>query len=85
MVPKRLESGASIYATTQVSDTLEAELLWIEGLNRHDWMARPKLKWDLNPQWRWILGGDFFNGARDGLFGRFADKDRFYTEIHYSF
>jgi hypothetical protein len=85
IIPKRIESGASIYLSTQVSDSLEAELLWIEGLNRHDWMARPKLKWNLSSQWRWIVGADFFNGVSDGLFGRFADKDRVYTEVRFTF
>jgi hypothetical protein len=85
MIPKRLESGASIYVSTQVSDALEAEVMWIEGLNRHDWMACPKLKWDLNSQWRWTVGADFFNGASDGLFGRFADKDRVYSDVRFIF
>jgi len=85
MIPKRLESGASIYVSSQVTNDLEAELLWMEGLNRHDWMARPKLKWALNARWSWVVGADYFNGARDGLFGRYADKDRVYTEVRFIF
>ena len=85
MIPETLESGASVYATTQLSDTVEAQLLWIIGLNRGDWMARPKLDWTFSSSWRWVVGADFFNGARDGLFGRFSDKDRLYTEVRFIF
>lgn len=85
MIPKTLESGASVYASTHLSDAVEAQLLWIVGLSRGDWMARPKLDWTLSSSWRWAVGADFFNGARDGLFGRFADKDRLYTEVRFTF
>ena len=85
MIPDSLESGASVYATTHLSDAVEAELLWIVGMNRGDWMARPKLEWTLSPNWRWVAGADFFNGASDGLFGRYANKDRLYTEVRFTF
>lgn len=85
MLAEKLESGASIYATTHLSDALEAQFLWIVGINHGDWLARPKLEWTLSPQWRWVAGADFFNGASDGLFGRFANKDRLYTEVRFTF
>lgn len=85
MIPKTLESGASFYASTHLSDEVEAQILWIVGLNRGDWMARPKLDWGLGANWNWILGADFFNGERDGLFGRYSDKDRLYTEVRFTF
>jgi len=85
MVPQGLESGFSIYATSQVSDTFAAEVLWMEGINRHDWMLSPKLKWTFSPSWNWLLGLDLFNGAPDGFFGRYADKDRINTALLYNF
>lgn len=85
MTPKSVESGASVYASTHISAAVEAQLLWIVGLNRGDWMARPKLDWTIGANWNWILGADFFDGQRDGLFGRYADKDRVYTEVRFTF
>ena len=85
ITPQRLESGASIYASTKLSDGLEANLLWMVGLNQNDWMARPKLEWTLSSRWRWVVGADFFNGASDTLFGRYNDKDRVYTEVRLIF
>jgi hypothetical protein len=31
------------------------------------------------------LGADIFNGRADGLFGRFANRDRAYVEVRYAF
>jgi hypothetical protein len=85
MIPDDVESGASVYATTHLTESVEAELLWIVGLNRGDWMARPRMEWTMSPNWRWAAGVDLFDGPSDGLFGRFANKDRLYTEVRFTF
>jgi hypothetical protein len=48
-------------------------------------MIRPRLAWLPAPNVSIALGADIFNGDRDGLFGRYANKDRAYTEVRYSF
>ena len=86
MTMKRLESGASFYASTKFMDgNVEPQLLLIGSLSRGDWMARPKFAWNLNGDWRWILGADVFGGTRTGLFGQYDGKDRVYTELRYIF
>jgi hypothetical protein len=86
MTAKRLESGASFYASTKLMDgNLEPRLLVITGLSRGDWMARPRLLWNLNGNWRWVLGADMFGGPPTGLFGQYDGKDRIYTELRYIF
>jgi len=86
MTAKRLESGASFYASTKMmDDNMESQLLVIGSLSRGDWMARPKVIWTLNGNWRWVIGADFFNGSRMGLFGQYDGKDRIYTEVRYIF
>ena len=86
MSAKQVESGASFYASTKFMDgDLEPQLLVITSLTRGDWMARPKVVWTLNGNWRWVLGADLFDGARTGLFGQYDGKDRIYTELRYIF
>jgi hypothetical protein len=43
------------------------------------------MEWTMSPNWRWAAGVDLFDGPSDGLFGRFANKDRLYTEVRFTF
>ena len=43
-------------------------------------MTKPVLS-----RWRWVLGADVFNGPAMGLFGRYDQADRVYSELRYSF
>jgi SPOR domain/Protein of unknown function (DUF1302) len=86
MIAKRAESGASLLISSKFMDgDIEPQLLVIASLSRGDWMARPKILWTLSGNWRWVLGGDVFGGARTGLFGQYGDNDRIYTELRYIF
>lgn len=86
MSAARSESGASIYiSTVMLEGKLEPQLLLMGSINRGDWLARPKLVWTMNGNWRWVTGVDLFGGSRSGLFGRYYDKDRVYTEVRYAF
>ena len=85
LIPDKRESGASILLNGKVWHKLEAQALVIHSLNRSDWMFRPRLSWNFEKNWRWVLGADVFGGAPTGLFGRFDNNDRVYTEMRYSF
>jgi hypothetical protein len=85
IVPRRLENGASILLAGKVWQKIEAQALLIHSLNRSDWMFRPRLTWNFQRNWRWALGADVFGGQPTGLFGRFDQSDRAYTELRYSF
>ena len=86
MVPDEVESGYSLYATTEwLNGKLRPELTWIQGFNQGDWMARPKLTWHFAPNWRAALGADLFNGRPTTLLGQFDDADRVYAELRYSY
>ena len=82
---KQNESGFSVLLNRKFSDRLQAEVLYIESLDRADWMLRPRVIWDMRPNWRLIFGVDVFQGPPLGLFGQFNDRDRVYTEVRYSF
>lgn len=85
IVFKRHEPGASLLLNHKFGERLEAEVLYIASLSRTDWMVRPRVMWDFQPNWRLIFGVDVFEGPALGLFGQFDNRDRVYTELRYSF
>ena len=86
IVPSRVESGASLFASTKLfNEKVEPELLMIQSLNRLDWMTRFKINWYFAKDWRLVVGTAFFGGKELGLFGRFDQKDRVFAEVRYSF
>jgi hypothetical protein len=54
-------------------------------LNRTDYMFRPKVTWSASRSWRLVFGVDVLGGKPTGLFGRYDDRDRIYTEARWSF
>jgi len=54
-------------------------------LNRNDSMVRTRLAWKFEKNWRLLMGVDIFSGPPLGVFGRYQDKDRIYSEVRYSF
>lgn len=81
----RVENGASVLLNGKLWQKLEAQVLLIHSLNRSDWMFRPRLSWNFQRNWRWAVGADVFGGKPTGLFGRFDQSDRVYTELRFSF
>ena len=64
---------------------LEPEILLLSSLDHVDWMARFKLAWKPDGNWRLDTGVALFGGARNGLFGNYNSNDQVYTELRYSF
>lgn len=80
-----LETGVSLYVSKEIANRVDAELLLVTGLNRSDWMARPKVTWEMSDNWWLAVGADIFGGNSSGLFGRFDDSDRVYGNVRYTF
>ena len=85
LLSDRAETGYSVLLNHKLTSKLEAELTWIASFNQTDWLLRPRLVWNFERNWRLAVGADVFDGAPLGLFGRYADKDRVYAELRYSF
>ena len=85
MVPEERETGASLLWSREFPRNLEPEVLLIHSLNRSDWLLQAKLSWEFARNWRSTAGLDVFHGEQTGLFGRYDQEDRVYTEIRYSF
>ncbi len=85
IISDRHENGYSLLLNNKFFSNWEAQAIFISSLNRSDWLLRPRLSWNLERNWRWILGADIFRGPQTGLFGRYDAMDRVYSEIRYSF
>lgn len=81
----RRESGASVLVNGKLGQGLDGQVLLLSSLNRSDWLLRPRLAWSIQQNWRLMIGVDIFHGPATGLFGRYDNKDRLYTELRYSF
>ncbi len=81
----KVESGASVLVNGKLGQDIEGQLLLISSLNRSDRLIRPRLAWNIQQNWRLMVGADVFHGPATGLFGRYDNKDRLYTELRYSF
>jgi hypothetical protein len=77
--------GASVLISAKVSPKWEPSLQWIQTFGGGGAMIRPRVAWIPVRNLSVAFGVDIFNGDRNGLFGRYADKDRGYTELRYSF
>jgi len=85
LLSDKQENGYSLLLNHKLTDKLEAQLTWIASFNRTDWLLRPRVTWNFERNWRLAIGADVFQGPPLGLFGRYADKDRVYSELRYSF
>ena len=86
IIPRKVETGASFLASIKLfNDKIEPELLTIHSLNRLDYMTRFKVNWYFAKDWRFVVGTAIFGGKNLGLFGRFDNRDRVFTEVRYTF
>ncbi|MBR0568557.1 hypothetical protein J5J83_20730 [Azoarcus sp. L1K30] len=81
MLVERNEPGATFQAVHTFGSEFEFEFLAASSLIRRDFMLRPKLTWKFAPEWRALMGVDYFEGRHTALFGRFDDSDRVYFEV----
>jgi hypothetical protein len=79
------ENGYSVYTSTQFGQGWEGTLQWGASLNRTDWMLRLALSRTFEKNWRVQVGVDLFDGSPQSLFGQYANSDRGYAQLFYSF
>lgn len=79
------DCGFSILINQKLTERFEAEALWVGSLNRTDWMFRPRVAWNIENNWRLLVGVDVFKGPQLGYFGQYDNRDRVYAELRYSF
>lgn len=85
LISDKRENGYSLLLNSKFFNNWEAQALFISSANRSDWLFRPRLTWSFERNWRLLLGADIFKGSPLGMFGRYDQQDRLYSEIRYSF
>ncbi|KAB2926238.1 MAG: hypothetical protein F9K30_06670 [Dechloromonas sp.] len=85
LIADKSENGYSILVNSKFLSNWEAQALFIASANRSDWLFRPRVTWNFERNWRWLIGADVFKGPELGMFGRYDQRDRVYSEIRYSF
>jgi len=85
IIPKRVNTGASIFFSVPVVPKLTAELLFASSLDQSNWMLRPKLVW--KPATNWLVAGgvDAFGGEQTSVFGQYKNSSRVWANARYSF
>jgi hypothetical protein len=77
--------GASLFASTKLTPTLEPQVLWIRNFHDGGSMIRPRLNWSAGKNLMVSFGVDIFSGNTDTYFGRYGNRDRVYTEARLDF
>ena len=85
LIADKRENGYSVLVNSKLLTNWEAQALLIGSANRTDWLFRPRLTWNFERNWRWLIGADVFKGPSLGMFGRYDQQDRVYSEVRYSF
>ena len=77
--------GASILLAAKLTARLESRVLWIQSFGGGGGLIRPRLNWTPARNTAVGVGVDVFTGPKDGFFGRYNSRDRFYTEVRRDF
>ncbi|MCL4797961.1 MAG: hypothetical protein KJ025_00125 [Burkholderiales bacterium] len=76
--------GASVLISGKIAK-LEPQILYIQTFGGGGGLIRPRVDWRLTPNTRLGFGVDIFTGPIDGLFGRYDNRDRIYSELRHDF
>ncbi len=77
--------GVSGMISGKVTPTVEPQLLWIQTFGGGGGLIRPRVNWTPVRNTTVGVGVDIFTGPDDGVFGRYNNRDRVYTEVRYDF
>lgn len=64
-----------------LNETLELEVAFISWQRNGDNLTRPKITYALNDKMKAILGGEFYNGPSDTVFGQLKEASSIFAEI----
>jgi len=68
-----------------LTNAFEPQILWIQYFKDGGGLVRPRLNWYPVKNTTVGFGLDIFTGSSDGVFGRYNNRDRLYTEVRYDF
>ncbi|WP_198401658.1 hypothetical protein [Ghiorsea bivora] len=86
MLEKVNSSFFTLLASTDyMNDKLKPEMIALISYAEGSTLIRPKVSYEFSDAVLGRVGVDMFTGDNADFFGQFANNDRFYTEIEYTF
>lgn len=67
------------------NDNLELELSGLGLTENQGFLMRPRVRYQVNDESSIVLGGDYYNGDENTIFGRLRDNKTIFLEFNYSF
>jgi hypothetical protein len=67
------------------NDNLELELSGLGLTANQGFLMRPRVRYQVNDESSLVLGGDYYNGDNDTIFGRLNDNKTVFLEANYNF
>ena len=84
LVIKAGDFGASVFLSGKIQK-FEPQILYIQTFGGGGGLIRPRIDWRFMPNTRLGFGVDIFTGPNDGVFGRYDNRDRVYSELRHDF
>ena len=86
MIEKENSGFVTLLVSTDfMNDKLKPEMIMLLNYSDGSMMLRPKVSYEFSDDVVGRLGADVFSGDAADFFGQFAQNDRVYTEIEYTF
>jgi hypothetical protein len=79
------QSGSVYYQQLFDNETIQFNALYLYSFSHQDSWLQMRLKYMFQSNLELWVGGDFFQGEREGLFGQFKDEDRVLVGMKYGF
>ncbi len=67
------------------NDTFELELSGLGLTANQGWLMRPRMRYQVNDDLSLALGGDYYAGDSNTIFGRLRDNRTVFMEVNYAF
>jgi len=68
-----------------LNDDLELEFSGLGLSQNQGFLMRPRMRYQVNDESSVVLGGDYYNGSDDSIFGRLRDNKTVFLEANYNF
>jgi hypothetical protein len=68
-----------------LNDTVELELSGLGLTANQGWLMRPRMRYQINDELSLALGGDYYAGGNNTIFGRLRDNRTMFLELNYAF
>lgn len=84
--PARGYGGISYRASKKLfNDTFELEMSGLGLTDNQGWLTRPRVRYQVNDDLSLAVGGDYYEGDNNTIFGRLRSNSTAFMEVNYAF